>query len=158
MFPSSFDLLKLGKTPKHIHNTYKRIATSTSYQHNQGAAGAFSGSTRESAVEGNTSAAGTAGGQFSGPTTAQTEGITLGNDFSLRGLKGEREGDLVEPNVVSGETAGTAGPGGDFKHTGLQEHEKKCLKQRLENNDERADREARGYDEPINEARKPPVA
>lgn len=59
-------------------------------------------------------------------TTARTEGHTLGNDFSLRGIEKQtgREGDHVEPNVVPGESGGTAGPGGDYKHTdGLQGHE-----------------------------------
>ncbi|GAA5908584.1 hypothetical protein JCM6882_003684 [Rhodosporidiobolus microsporus] len=121
----------------------------------QGSA-AFSGSTKDEMFAGNTTAAGGAGGSLTGPTTAQEEGHTLGNDFSLRGMKGEREGDLVEPNVLPGESASTAGPGGDFKHRGLQAHEAKGMKQRLERDDEREDREAAGYDnEPINRLRQP---
>ncbi|GAA6042020.1 hypothetical protein JCM8097_009151 [Rhodosporidiobolus ruineniae] len=120
--------------------------------HTEKAAGAFSGSNREDAFQGNTSAAGGAGGQFTGPTTSEDVG-SLGNDFSLRGVQGEREGDLVEPNALAGDMASTAGPGGDFKHREPGEHELKGMKQRLERDDERADREARGYDEPISRLR-----
>ncbi|BGP15131.1 hypothetical protein JCM10213_006536 [Rhodosporidiobolus nylandii] len=121
----------------------------TSYPHNAGSAPAFSGSTREGlATEGNTSAAGGSHGNFTG---------NAGNDFSLRGIEknADRESDLTVPNSMPGESLSTAGPGGDYKHTQLQEHEKKGLKQRLERDDEREDREARGYDEPITKARQP---
>ncbi|GAA5841474.1 hypothetical protein JCM11251_007152 [Rhodosporidiobolus azoricus] len=120
------------------------------------AAPSFSGSTRDENIVGNTSGAAGAGGQLHGATTAQTEGHTLGNDFSLRGVQNERESDLKEPNVLPGETAGTAGPGGDYKTRELEAHEAKGMKQRLERDDERADREAAGYpDEPINRLRQP---
>ncbi|GAA6014853.1 hypothetical protein JCM10207_002202 [Rhodosporidiobolus poonsookiae] len=132
--------------------------SASSHQHSQGAAAAFSGSTREDLIDGNTTKAGGAGGQFSGETTAQQQGHTLGNDFSLRGMKGEREGDFAEPNVLPGESAGTAGPGGDYGSRPVHEHELKGMKQRLERDDERADREGMGYDEPISRMRQPPTA
>ncbi|GAA5860540.1 hypothetical protein JCM8547_000335 [Rhodosporidiobolus lusitaniae] len=103
------------------------------------------------------SAAG-AGGQLHGENSAQEMGVTMGNDFSLRGMKGEREGDHVEPNALAGDSADTAGKGGDFVHREAGAHEMKGMKQRLERDDERADREAQGYDEPINRNRVPPTA
>lgn len=78
-------------------------------------------------------------------------GITMPADASV--VSTEREGDHVEPNHLSGESLSTAGPGGDYKQREPQEHELKGMKQRLENDDERASREALGYDEPISRLR-----
>ncbi|BGP39204.1 hypothetical protein JCM10450v2_003159 [Rhodotorula kratochvilovae] len=119
---------------------------------------AASGSTRESAVvDGNTtSAAGSRGGLREENTVAQDEGHTLPNDFRLINTKADgRDGDHTEPNALPGDMASTAGPGGDTRHVQPAEHELKGLKQRLENDDERADREALGYDEPISRTRQP---
>lgn len=109
------------------------------------AASAFSGSTRESGVDGNTSApTGTRGGPVEGAfvrllcararnahgavfslhtetTTAQEMGITMGNDARIR--TSERESDHTEPNVLPGESMSTAGPGGDYRHREAQSHE-----------------------------------
>jgi hypothetical protein len=110
---------------------------------NTGKAGsAFSGSTRESGVDGNTSgAAGSRGGPVEGAfshiayierhthelldsaetTTAQEMGITMGNDARIR--TSERESDHTEPNVLPGESMSTAGAGGDYRHREAQSHE-----------------------------------
>lgn len=88
------------------------------------------------------------------PTVGEEMGVTLGNDFRLANTKADpRESDLTEPNALAGDMASTAGPGGDAKHREATAHETKGLRQRLENDDEREDREARGYDEPINRMR-----
>ncbi|GAA5994341.1 uncharacterized protein JCM10292_002003 [Rhodotorula paludigena] len=118
---------------------------------------AVSGSTRESLVEGNTTgAAGSRTGPIGQPTVGEEMGVTLGNDFRLANTKADpRESDLTEPNALAGDMASTAGPGGDAKHREATAHETKGLRQRLENADEREDREARGYDEPINRMRQP---
>lgn len=144
---------------------------------------AFSGSSREGAVDGNTSgAAGSRGGAppselrfvciaaneptrgtgpklttatriFScqEPTLGEQMGITMPADTKI--ISNEREGDHVEPNVLPGESLSTAGPGGDMRQREAQEHELKGMKQRLENDDERASREALGKDEPISRVR-----
>jgi hypothetical protein len=78
-------------------------------------------------------------------------GITMPADTKI--ISTEREGDHVEPNVLPGESLSTAGPGGDMRQRKAQEHELKGMKQRLENDDERASREALGYDETITRLR-----
>lgn len=85
------------------------------------------------------------------PTLGEQMGITMPADTKI--ISTEREGDHVEPNVLPGESLSTAGPGGDMRQRQAQEHELKGMKQRLENNDERASREALGYDEPISRLR-----
>ncbi|GAA5952405.1 hypothetical protein JCM8115_003592 [Rhodotorula mucilaginosa] len=129
---------------------------STTSSHNTGnSAPAFSGSSREGAVEGNTSgAAGSRGGAPPKPTLGEQMGITMPADTKI--ISTEREGDHVEPNVLPGESLSTAGPGGDMRQRKTQEHELKGMKQRLENDDERASREALGYDETITRLRQPP--
>ncbi|GAA5947233.1 hypothetical protein JCM3775_007603 [Rhodotorula graminis] len=118
---------------------------------------AASGSTREGVVDGNTSAAGgSRGGAIQQNTAAQDEGKNLPNDFTLANTKADiAADDHTEPNVVPGESLSTAGPGGDVRQKEVSEHEQKGLKQRLERDDEREDREARGYDEPISRLRQP---
>ncbi|BGP23934.1 hypothetical protein Rt10032_c05g2356 [Rhodotorula toruloides] len=115
-------------------------------------ASAFSGSTREDGIDGNTST-GVRGGPVEEATTAHEMGITMGNAARIRTT--ERESDHTEPNVLPGEAMSTAGPGGDYRHREAQSHEMRGLKQRLENNQEREDREAAGYGEPINRNRLP---
>ncbi|GAA5987109.1 hypothetical protein JCM10908_001029 [Rhodotorula pacifica] len=129
------------------------MSTTTSHN-NSNAAPAFSGSSREGAVAGNTSgAAGSRGGAPPKPTLSEQMGITMPADTKI--ISHEREGDHVEPNVLPGESLSTAGPGGDMKRREPAAHELKGMKQRLENDDERASRERLGYDEPINRLRKP---
>lgn len=77
-------------------------------------------------------------------------GITM--PASTKIVDNEREGDNVVPNS---DTSGTAGAGGDFVHKETQGHH--VDKIRLENNDERADREALGLKEPVAADRKPAV-
>lgn len=80
-------------------------------------------------------------------------GITMPADTRI--VSNERETLHTEANPVTGDSTSTAGPGGDARHRVVHEHELKGMKQRLENDDERASREALGKDEPITEARKP---
>jgi hypothetical protein len=69
-------------------------------------------------------------------------GITM--PASTKIVDNEHVGDNVVPNS---DVSGTAGPGGDFVHKETQGHD--VSKGRLETNEEREFREARGLKEPV---------
>ncbi|GAA5927235.1 uncharacterized protein JCM15063_005842 [Sporobolomyces koalae] len=84
-------------------------------------------------------------------TLSSKMGITMPADAQVKDT--EREGDHVVSNQ---DTSGTAGAGGDFVHKETQGHD--VSKGRLETNEEKEFREARGLDEPVSADRKSAVA
>jgi len=77
-------------------------------------------------------------------------GITMPADTKI--VDNERENVNTIPNPAA-DTSGTAGRGGDKVHQEVQGHD--VAKGRLETNEEKEFREARGLDEPVAADRKP---
>ncbi|GAA6019011.1 hypothetical protein JCM11491_002489 [Sporobolomyces phaffii] len=105
-------------------------------------------SSGSSDVVGNTtSPAGSTGGAIPKETLGEKMGVSM--PAATKIVDREHEGDHVVPNR---DGSGTAGPGGDFVHKETQGHD--VAKGRLETNEEREDREARGLKEPVDADRK----